>query len=316
MKHLLILSTMLAAGAAGACDICAIYAAQDAQSGPGWRAGVFGQYSHATTLREEGRKIDNGGDERLDSHIAQLIAGYRFNEVWGLQLNAPYIHRRFDRPGAEEGTRDEGDERGLGDASLLLSMRVVALGARRNHLAVHVLGGLKMPTGDSDRLLEEEEEHDHAEAGHEEGGLHDHDLALGSGSWDGVFGATLNAAADRWFLCAQALYMLRTRGDHEYTFADDTTWSLLPGYTVWRDDDGSLGLGLNLNGEHKGKDTRGDEREEGTALDSIYAGPALTATRGGSISAELALDLPVVQENSALQILPDYRIRAAVSARF
>jgi hypothetical protein len=34
------------------------------------------------------------------------------------------------------------------------------------------------------------------------------------------------------------------------------------------------------------------------------------------LSAELGLDVPVLLENTALQMVPDYRVRAAITYRF
>jgi hypothetical protein len=49
-----------------------------------------------------------------------------------------------------------------------------------------LLTGIKFPTGDSSRLEEEFEEVEIP--GAPESGIHGHDLTLGTGSYDGIFG--------------------------------------------------------------------------------------------------------------------------------
>jgi len=48
----------------------------------------------------------------------------------------------------------------------------------------------------------------------------------------------------------------------------------------------------------------------------VYAGPQFDFTWGWRLSAELAADLPISRSNSGTQVVPDYRIRAAVTFRF
>jgi hypothetical protein len=44
--------------------------------------------------------------------------------------------------------------------------------------------------------------------------------------------------------------------------------------------------------------------------------PFCSLTRRGRWSAQVDVDLPVDVENSALQIVPDYRVRSGVSVQF
>jgi hypothetical protein len=316
MKKVLFIGCLLAAGAAGACDICSLYTAQYAMTGvlPGWDIGLFEQAAHFSTLRQNGDKIAGEG-AKMDSFTTQAVLGYRFDSAWRVQLNAPFIYRSYERPDLEGGAIRSGSESGLGDLSLTAAARIFHAEREKNLIAINVLGGVKMPTGDSGRLRETPEP-DMGEEHVLHGGLHDHDLALGSGSWDGLLGASLCGFADRWFMRAQTQYALRTEGAHGYRYANDLTWSVQPGYTVWRTHQATVGLGLGLNGEHKDEDKRDGEADDDTAMDAVYAGPLLTYTGGTSLCGELALDLPVQQDNSGAQLVPDFRVRAALTKRF
>jgi hypothetical protein len=115
----------------------------------------------------------------------------------------PLIYRDFKRP--EGFTIDRGTVSGLGDISLLV--RIVAFHyssvARRtfdvsgkNPVAIEheldftasaiLIAGLKFPTGATRRL--KEEFHEIEIPGAPESGIHGHDLTLGTGSYDGIFG--------------------------------------------------------------------------------------------------------------------------------
>ena len=54
---------------------------------------------------------------------------------------------------------------------------------------------------------------------------------------------------------------------------------------------------------------------EDTGITSVFLGPRLIAS-AGKISAEIGADLPVSIDNTALQVVPDYRIRAGIAFRF
>jgi hypothetical protein len=55
---------------------------------------------------------------------------------------------------------------------------------------------------------------------------------------------------------------------------------------------------------------------DATAYTGVYAGPQLHFTWSTSVSADLGADLPAIQNNSGLQIVPDWRIRGGIVYRF
>ncbi len=147
-------------------------------------------------------------------------------------------------------------------------------------------------------------------------GVHDHDLALGSGSFDGILGLAGFWGRHRLFATLDLQYALRREGDHHYRFANDLTWSLNPGYYSLLDHHRSLGLGLGLSGEIKGEDEVHGASAEDTALTAVYLGPTLSFSRGDHLAADAALELPLVQDNAAFQVVPSYRLKLGVTGRF
>jgi opacity protein-like surface antigen len=157
----LLLTSVLAwavAGPAFACDLCQISTPSLAGGIPG--QGLFGtvseQFTHFGTLQDEGNEVANPFHQKLDSSITQILAGYQVSDRFGIQFNLPVIYRSFRRVEDMQAVHDT--ESGIGDASLL--GRYLLWQKETEALTVNwnLYGGIKFPTGDSDRLQEEAEE--------------------------------------------------------------------------------------------------------------------------------------------------------------
>jgi hypothetical protein len=279
----------------------------------GFEASLFEQYTYFGTLQEDGDKVSNPADQKIDSSITQLVLGYRINNRVAVQFNLPIIYRSFRRP---EGTAiQNGSESGIGDVSLIARVRVYEHFTDDTAVALDALGGVKFPTGDANRLKEEQNETP-PPPGVPESAVHGHDLALGSGSFDGIVGGALFARWQRAFFAASLQYAIRTEGDFNYQYANDLTWSGGPGVFAVMSPKGTVGLQFNVAGESKGNDSMDGQDMTDTGITSVYLGPAISATWRDRLSADLAADIPVYQNNTSLQIVADYRIRAGLTWRF
>ncbi|HEX4666830.1 MAG TPA: hypothetical protein VH207_09525 [Chthoniobacterales bacterium] len=328
--------------AARACDLCGCYTPQletlsplQAEAARSWTSGVYGavaeQFTHFGTLQFEGDEVPNPTDQHLDSSITQLVGAYTFNSRFALQVNIPLIYRSFERP--EGFAIDRGTESGLGDISLLgkfvlfhvekgggrtvnfddpKSPRIEIVGPDFTCSGV-LIGGVKFPTGDSSRLKEEFNEIEIE--GAPESGIHGHDLTLGTGSYDGIFGGQFALRYKNFFFEQDLQFTLRGDGLHQYHFANDLSWSGGPGYYFVRTPQAIVGLQGIISGEYKDVDRFQGKVAEDTGITSIFAGPRLRASLG-RISAEVAVEIPLSIDNSALQAVPDYRISAAFALRF
>jgi hypothetical protein len=334
------------------CDLCGCYtpqietvtqASSQAASGQpspsagesGWLShayfAVAEQFTHFGTLQIDGREVANSAGQYLDSSITQLVPGYSITSRFALQLNVPLVYRSFER--TEGFAIDRGTESGLGDISLLGKFvvfrkeagggRSVAFDDPKNPritrtepsftVSAVLIGGVKLPTGDTRRLKEEFNEIE--VEGAPESGIHGHDLTLGTGSFDGVFGAQTSLRYHGFFFEADAQFMLRSEGAYDYHFADDLSWSGGPGYYLLRRPNALVGVQCAVSGEHKGLDQFRGEPAEDTGITSVFVGPRIVASVG-KISGELAAEFPVSIDNTALQVVPDYRLRASVAVRF
>lgn len=299
-----------------ACDLCAIYmGVEQRESRTGVFAGIAEQYSDYETRQRGGEKVPNPAGERLHSFITQIIGGYNFTPRIALQINVPLIARDFRRQKMEGVVH--GDESGLGDLSLLASWAAYTDVTENTLTRFTLLGGLKLPSGSSRRIKEELMEMDELmDMGDVGSAIHGHDLALGSGSVDGVIGAQLFWSWRRAFIAGAVQYLLRTEGDFHYEFANDLMWSGGPGAFVLLTHEYTVGVQAELSGESKGNDSLGGVKMNDTAITALYIGPDIRVTWGTSLGANLAVDLPVLQHNSALQIVPDFRVRGGFTWRF
>jgi hypothetical protein len=329
--------TLLAAAGATACDVCAVYTATQLQEGrPGPYAGVAEQWSTFRTLTRDGEEIDNPG-ERLDSSITQVFAGWNFGPRAGVQANLPIISRVYRRRDGRH--LEHGDETGVGDLAVLGHVLAFSRVSEDSVLRWTLLGGLELPTGNTRRLAEELDEADAAAArtsgvaagrfgpqhtdpgspgggGGPPSGVHGHDLALGSGSVDGLVGSELFWSWKRAFVRAGMQYAIRTEGDFDYRYANEITWHGGPGAYVVLRHDWTLALAAVVSGETKGKDRQRGRRLDDTGITALYAGPGLLFTWGTSLGAELAVDLPAIQNTTSVQIVPDVRLRGGLTWRF
>jgi len=298
-----------------ACDLCAIYAASQARGeiGRGAFAGVAEQFTHFGTVQVDGHEVSNPSGQYLDSSISQVFAGYNLNERFGLQFNLPVIYRSFKRPDGEGGI-ERGTESGIGDVSLLGTFVPYRKLTENFTFNWSVLGGVKFPTGNSDRISEELHEVENPVG--PPSGIHGHDLTLGTGSYDGIVGTGIFTRWHKGFLSANVQYAIRSKGDFDYQFANDLTWSGGPGYYLALTHKYALALQAVVSGEYKGKDTFQGNPAEDTGVTAVYLGPQLNFTWGGNLAAYLAADLPMSIDNTSLQTVPDYRIRGGVTWHF
>jgi len=332
---------LLAAATSRACDLCGCYTPQ-LETMPEMEApplfpeakGLYGaiaeQFTRFATAQLDGREVSNPTGQYENSSITQLVAGYSINDRFALQLNLPVIYREFKRP--EGFAIDRGNESGIGDISILLKGVVFhyASPARRsfdvqgkNPIAIEhepdftfsasLLGGLKLPTGDTSRLKEEFHEIDIP--GAPPSGIHGHDLTLGTGSYDGVFGAQTSLRYRSFFAETNLQFTLRGDGAHQYHFANDLSWSGGPGAYFVHNRNAIVGLQVEFSGEYKDVDRFRGKAAEDTGITSVFVGPRFVASRG-RWSAEFLVELPILMENTSFQVVPDYRLRGGISLHF
>ena len=328
--------SLAAAAPAWACDLCGCYTPRFEvvrEKSYAFFAGAGEQFTHFGTVRVDGSKVENPTGQYLDSSNTQLVVGASFfQNRFGVQFNVPLIYRSYKRPAGFDIER--GHVSGLGDVSLLANWVVFKKEtfAQERSLSqdgktatltpnampdfsasVTLLAGIKFPTGDASRLAEEFSENE--VEGVPPSGIHGHDLALGTGSYDGIFGVQVFTRCRAAFLQADTQFTLRGDGRYSYHFANDLAWRGGPGVDILRRGADALALQCVVSGESKDTDRFQGRVAEDTGVTSLYIGPRVLAT-WGRLNAEVEIDLPVMMHTTALQTTADYRIRAGFTIHF
>jgi hypothetical protein len=317
MKALFVVgcAAVLAAPSVVGCDLCAVYAAAQARGevGRGPFVGLAEQFTHFGTVQVDGHDVGNPSGQYLDSSISQVFAGYNFGPRLGVQFNLPVIYRSYRRPNGAGGI-EHGTVSGIGDCSLLLNVSPIQRFSEKFTLNWSLLAGIKFPTGDSSRISEELNEVE--EPVGPPSGIHGHDLTLGTGSYDGMVGSSIYVRKERLFLGASVQYAIRSEGDFHYQFANDLTWSGGPGCVLMLQENYTFSIQAVVSGEYKGKDSFEGKKAEDTGVTAVYLGPQLVFTWKENLSAQVGADLPITIQNTSLQTVPDYRIRASLTWHF
>jgi hypothetical protein len=325
----------LSSGVVRACELCAVYSAADArgESSIGFMITVAEQFIPFGRPQSEGKEVSSTSGDFLDSSITHLVPGYNFSPRFGVSLNLPAVYRSFQRSdfrysltGPPVFEVERGSEFGLGDAALIGRLTLLNLSEMKHGIVVNVLAGVKFPTGDTDRIRDEVEQTiifgsllppgtPHDPLSHSVSGVHQHDLSPGSGSFDGIFGATLNSRWNRWFFNAQVQYYLRTEGEG-FEFGDELLVSGGPGAYLITDKRYTLSLQGTAVYETMARDRVLGVKSDRSGMTAWYLGPQLNFTWGNRLSVQAGADLPLRISNNGFQNVPDYRFHAGFTWRF
>jgi hypothetical protein len=319
-----------------ACELCAIYGATTArgESVRGFQLNVAEQFTAYGTLRFEGASFSAAGffeGNYLDNSITHVVPGYNFSERFGLNLNIPIIYRAFDRYEIryrESGNtfistirHEESTLFGLGDMALIGRLAVLQKLEMKYSFTFNLFAGVKFPTGDNDRVKDEVEQARRAIVAlgpiHEHNVLpiHQSDLSLGSGSFDGIFGTAASMRWDRWFFDNQIQYYLRTEAD-DYKFGNEWIISGGPGAYLLLAEPFTLSLQARASYESKARDEVFGRKSNSSGISSWYVGPLIGVTCGEHLSANAGFEFPWHIYNHGLQMVPDYRVHAGLTWRF
>jgi hypothetical protein len=331
------LALLIAAQTAGACELCAIYNAGSAQgqSESGLLFTIAEQYIPYRNPQFEGEEVSIANPSYVDSSITHFVPGYNVNSWLGVSVNIPLTYLNFRRrdlrysPTTPQGDpfTEKGTEFGLGDTALIARVTVFQKSKMRYGMFVNLLAGVKFPTGDASRLDEEVAQakifqsflppgSPHDPLGHSIASVHPHMLALGSGSYDGVFGLTANARWKRWFLNGQIQYYLRTKGEAGFKYGDELIVSGGPGAYVFLGDSWTLSLQLNALYDTMGRDELIGQVSNRTGETAWYMGPFLALTIGEHFSANAGVEVPLRIANNGFQSVADYELGVGLSWRF
>lgn len=336
MKFILFLLVLANWTGANACDLCAVYRAADAkgETGAGFGFTVAEQYIPYRTSQVNGEVVHPANPDWVDSSITHFVLGYNVSSRFGVSLNVPLVVQQFKRTDLSYSLTappviftEQGTETGLGDMSLIGRFAVFQKLEMEYGFVVNVLGGVKFPTGNDERLDDEVEQTEiftallppgtpHDPLSHSISSVHQHNLSPGSGSYDGIFGVTMSGNWQRLFLNAQFQYYLRSEGRSGFKYGNELMISGGPGIFVLLDKSYTLSLQAFALYDDMAEDELLGVASTATGLTAWYLGPVVNFTWGSRLSANVGAEFPLSIENNGYQSVPNYRLHGGVSWRF
>lgn len=328
-QTLLLLMAMLLSRAAFGCELCAIYSASSArgESKSGFTFNVTEQYVTQGTLQQQGEELNLAPMDSafLNTSWTHFVPGYNLSPRFGINVSIPHIYRSFRRveiPTTGGLIDERGNEHGIGDMSLIARFAAIQKLEMDYSILFNLLAGIKFPTGDTERLdnevararLDEQlfgSDHNHSSFA----GIHQHDLTLGSGSYDGIFGTALTARWKKVYFNQQLQYYMRTEA-RDYEYADMFIASGGPGAYVITSDSWTASVQANVYYETSGSDLLIGQPNIHTGMAAWYAGPQINITVGEHFSLNVAGELPIHYFNRGLQTVVDYRVHGGLTWSF
>ena len=267
--------------------------------------------------------------------VPSATIGYGVSADFTLSVRLPYLDNQEIRETDPDagGVAARGGVQGIGDISVAATYRVIH--DEQHGFDAAIILGVKAPAGRTDVVddLGEEFETEHQP---------------GSGSWDGVFGATLSKELGAATVTANSTYSLSGEGSRETTLGDRLSYGIGvsyrlfagheeareamklggrfdgmmhhggPGHEEHSDDhhgDIALDVSLGLNGEWQDKHETAGERDENTGGNILYVTPGMKLTVD-RYSGFVNFAIPVARDLNGIQVEPDWRLSTGVSVDF
>jgi hypothetical protein len=263
---------------AGAADFSLLFpgiAPLETISGTGVR--LSEQYAVLQQVRRGSERLANPGAH--ETHFQTELSGFT-SLTPRLTLVAVVPYRKGDANGElviePDGSVQAydagggGGAAGIGDVTLLARYTVLDTAGPGRGTRLAVLGGVKLPTGDTDARTDDGAEY------------LDSRIQPGSGSTDAVLGVSLAHQVERLSLSANLLGNLPgdgEAGDRRHRFGKALAYDLTGKYRVYRGDvagrDLRCCLSLGLNGEWRGRDRFDGAIEEDSGGNTVYLAPGL-----------------------------------------
>lgn len=257
-------------------------------------------------------------------HNISRVASYSITSSYGitdrltLNIQFPYVSRTDIRAGEEDGgvyeVHSHGNAQDIGDIAALFQYKIYDY----ESLKFALLGGIKVPTGKTDR----------ADAGE----VLEADLQPGSGSWDLFAGLAATKDFENFSFHSDILYKYNNKGVNESRLGDILTYNLAFSYklighdhkethTLYRlnekEDFGySVGLFFEFNGERAEKDSFYNITAENTGHNVVFATVGINLITHSNYSMFLSFSKPLYQDFNGLQNEISYKSSFGIGRSF
>ncbi len=305
--------TFIARAEAQDCDECAV--AAYLQSGCTPEADQHAAFQFNYRYRHEaytGNSKQSGApDEKVADSNFNLFYSARVLEPLFIDVNVPFTSKAYtERP---NNTYDSDRETALGDMSLLMTLQPYAEADQYGSIDWRIRAGVKLPTGDADRLNSFSLSQTTNNGG---SNIYSYDRAVGSGSFDWIVGSSIFVRDDRFVGIADAQYIGRTSGENEFRFGDKISTHVAPGFVFFQRGRDTFVFLVDSSYTFAGEADLSGSTVPNTGESSFYMGPRILATFNDVFSTYVGVSLPLYHDMTGTQLAADYQIIASVMGAF
>ncbi len=326
-------------GIAQACDYCLIsqgISPLDTVNGKGLR--ITQRYTELDRVYDGENELLNPGAE--EQYYTTEIGGFwsplpRLTLIGVLPLRVTRIDGHLEHGHGEGAHEDEheqheheehghdeaatalptvehqhGGDEGLGDMSLLARFKALEYHTLEATTSVALIAGVKVPSGSTDGRADN-------------GTFLDAHAQLGTGSTDGLFGASLQHARGRWSLAANALAAVKGEGESgnvDYEYGDSLNYDVNVRYRVRPATIGQAAnqtfLSLGLSGELRDMEEVAGVELENTGGHVVFIQPGAQCYLGANIILEAAAQVPVHHSLRGVQLGEDFKLFGSLTWMF
>jgi hypothetical protein len=245
--------------------------------------------------------------EESESHLTnQLTLTYFMDEALSASLVLPYVSRSSVESLAGE-TPEGLQNRGLGDVIALARYKLYSDTRGGRTRVVAATGGLKVPTGTTNKLMAD-------------GELADAHMQLGSGTWDPVLGTSAIFAEGDFAIAANALTTIPMSANAAgHRFGNNLNYDATLRYrAAWLNEAEESGLFATIGvlGEWRGEETEAGEVNANSGGNVMYLAPGVQALLSDYTSIEASFELPILHDLNGTQLGETYRLAAGIQYTF
>ena len=279
-------------------------------------ASVRQEYLAANSRYDGVHRQENPAGEFIATSRTSLLVSVGVTHEFSIFVAPQFLSRQYRA--LHDGDIESGRTSGFGDMPFGVNYYDCLIHGEKAHLHLGLSAAASAPFGSTSKLREEVDHltHHHGHSHGPTGAVHGHDLALGTGSWGGIFGGRLVFEYEDWILEANAHYVLRTKGDYGYKYADSIGWGLLGGARVARTEYGVASLLISVTGAHSGDDEIEGTVYEKAGHDLIYAGPAVRFESAYGVTVDARVELPVYVRTGDSHMIASWRGQIGVTVAF
>ena len=304
---------LIVAAPAFACDFCSIYTPLNISERQAGRLdlGVREDLLGYSKTRLDGNNVDHSlAIQNQKINVTELTAQYSLTDRFSALLAVPIISETFKR--RINGAFDRDSESGVGDVALygdvVLARKAQAKGG---YFQWDLFGGVKLPSGSTDRLTESA----NGSSTYSETGIYGGSVTTGTGSYDFPIATGIHNESNNWLLDALIQYNLRTQGDYSYQFGNDLRWNVGFGRRFYEDSDFTFAAQLFLSGLSKAKDQQNGLDVVDSGQSFVAIGPKIEMIFSNRYTLFVRVDAPITSSNDGLQTLEDHRVQIGFDAR-